>query len=401
MPTFARNRLIVVPLLVLAACHKEPEVKVAPPPPEVNVAKPVQQDVPIYMEAIGADARRHGDRGPRARRGLPRDRRLHGGQPGRKKGDLLYTIDPRPFEADVGRRPRADWRRPRRSSPARARTSRATSRWSSKNAISRQELRNGRRASRTPRTRRRRGGEGDGRQRPSSTSATPRCSRRSDGMVGKTEVYAGNAGRPRAEHAAHAASRGSTRSTSASASPSATTSTMRAGAGSAGRGAGRSGSLPFELILADGSRAPHTGHARVRRPQRRRADRHDPDRGGVPQPRRDPAARASTRACASPSTRSPDALLVPQRAVAELQGDLQRRGRRRRRHGRAAQVKPGERVGTLWVIESGLQGRRAGRRRGPAEGAAGHEGQARGRAIEAESAAAPGGRAAARRRRDR
>jgi hypothetical protein len=29
----------------------------------VNVAKPLQQDVPINLEVIGEDARQHGDRG--------------------------------------------------------------------------------------------------------------------------------------------------------------------------------------------------------------------------------------------------------------------------------------------------------------------------------------------------
>ena len=60
------------------------------------------------------------------------------------------------------------------------------------------------------------------------------------------------------------------------------------------------------------------------------------------------------------------ALLVPQRAVQELQnlysvavvgGDDKVAFRN---------VKVGPRVDTLWVIEEGLDGRRAGRRRGPA-----------------------------------
>ena len=50
------------------------------------------------------------------------------------------------------------------------------------------------------------------------------------------------------------------------------------------------------------------------------------------------------------------AILVPQRAVAELQGIYNVAVVERRRHGRAcAWSSPRERIGTLWVIDSGLK----------------------------------------------
>lgn len=84
-------------LCLLAACHEE--VKVAPPPPpEVKVAEVLQRDVPTYVEVIG-ETRGNTEIEIRARvEGFIETVDYKEGTPV-KKGQLLYTIDARPFES--------------------------------------------------------------------------------------------------------------------------------------------------------------------------------------------------------------------------------------------------------------------------------------------------------------
>ena len=63
-----------------------------------------------------------------------------------------------------------------------------------------------------------------------------------------------------------------------------------------------------------------------------------------------------------------DAILVPQRAVTELQGAYQVAVVDAGNTVHILPVQAGDRVGTEWVIEKGLQAGRPRRRRGPAEG---------------------------------
>ena len=84
--------------LIGVACGKEQ----APPspPPEVKVATVLHRDVPIYVEAIG-ETRGSTEIVLRARvEGFIQTIDFKEGTPVRK-GQLLYTIDPRPFEAAV------------------------------------------------------------------------------------------------------------------------------------------------------------------------------------------------------------------------------------------------------------------------------------------------------------
>src|SRR5215475_8521285 len=84
-------------LMVGAACSKK-EASTPPPPPEVQVAEVVQKDVPIYIELVGATLGSE-DVEIRARvEGYLVSMNFTEGSFVRK-GQLLYKIDPQPFEA--------------------------------------------------------------------------------------------------------------------------------------------------------------------------------------------------------------------------------------------------------------------------------------------------------------
>jgi len=89
-------------LLVLAGVTgcTEPPPAAAPPPPDVYVAAAVQQDVPIYLELVG-QAKGSQDVEIRARvEGFLETVSFREGSIV-KRGDLLYTIDRKPLEAIV------------------------------------------------------------------------------------------------------------------------------------------------------------------------------------------------------------------------------------------------------------------------------------------------------------
>ena len=67
----------VVAIAASVACEKP--APPAPPPPEVYVTAVVQKDVPVYLELVGQTAGLPGRRHPRARRGVPRDGEFPGG----------------------------------------------------------------------------------------------------------------------------------------------------------------------------------------------------------------------------------------------------------------------------------------------------------------------------------
>jgi membrane fusion protein (multidrug efflux system) len=93
-----RSPLAASLVLALCACDKKPAQAPAPPPPEVKVTTVVQRDVPVYMEAIG-ETRGNAETEIRARvEGFIETVEFQEGMPV-TKGQLLYTIDPRPFEA--------------------------------------------------------------------------------------------------------------------------------------------------------------------------------------------------------------------------------------------------------------------------------------------------------------
>ena len=92
-----RYSIVLIAGAVLVGCKKE-----APkaPPPEVLVTPVVQQDVPIGIEAVGqTKGSEEVEIRPRVS-GYLKAVNFKEGQP-IKKGDLLYQIDPQPFEAAV------------------------------------------------------------------------------------------------------------------------------------------------------------------------------------------------------------------------------------------------------------------------------------------------------------
>ena len=104
-------------LLATAAAGCAKKEAPAPPPPDVKAATVLQKDVPIYVEAIG-QTRGSTEIEVRARvEGFLESVDFKEGSPV-KKGQLLYTIDPRPFQATLAQ---AEGRARRGRGAARAR----------------------------------------------------------------------------------------------------------------------------------------------------------------------------------------------------------------------------------------------------------------------------------------
>ena len=93
---YAAFTLVAVSALGLPACKKAAQQ--AGPPPEVYVAEAVQKDVPVYMEVVG-QTRGSQDVEIRARVEGYLDRVAFTEGSFVRKGDLLYQIDPLPLAA--------------------------------------------------------------------------------------------------------------------------------------------------------------------------------------------------------------------------------------------------------------------------------------------------------------
>jgi RND family efflux transporter MFP subunit len=92
---------VVVALTLFAGCKPREAPFTPPPPPEVTVAKPIVATLPQTLEFTG-NTRGVESVDVRARvRGFIDQKFIRGGEKV-KAGDLLYRIDPRPFEAAVG-----------------------------------------------------------------------------------------------------------------------------------------------------------------------------------------------------------------------------------------------------------------------------------------------------------
>ena len=111
---------------------------------------------------------------------------------------------------------------------------------------------------------------------------------------------------------------------------------------------------PFELILADGSVYPHKGFGLLTNRQV------DVTTGSIqivcsfPNPQNFLRPGQFGRLRAAPDVRH-GALLVPQKAVSELQGNYQVVAVGADNKASIRPVKVGERVGPMWIVESGLQ----------------------------------------------
>lgn len=84
----------------IAACKKTEQQAPPPPPPVVKAAVVLQRDVPVYVEAIG-QTRGSNEVEVRSRvDGIVESVDFREGTPV-KKGDLLYTIDSKPYQATL------------------------------------------------------------------------------------------------------------------------------------------------------------------------------------------------------------------------------------------------------------------------------------------------------------
>jgi len=92
------NLLLGVFLLIVAGCEEKKQAPAAAPPPEVEVVQVIQQDVPVYAEWIGTtDGLVNAKIRAQVSGYLLKQTYKEGTTV--KKGDLLFEIDPRPFKA--------------------------------------------------------------------------------------------------------------------------------------------------------------------------------------------------------------------------------------------------------------------------------------------------------------
>jgi multidrug efflux system membrane fusion protein len=92
--------LIVITSILGAGCGKKQEMAFVRPPAPVTVAAAVTQDVPVYLDQIGKCAAREVvEIRPQVSGRITNIHFADGADI--KKGDLLFTIDPRPFQASL------------------------------------------------------------------------------------------------------------------------------------------------------------------------------------------------------------------------------------------------------------------------------------------------------------
>ncbi|HOX26126.1 MAG TPA: efflux RND transporter periplasmic adaptor subunit [Candidatus Krumholzibacteria bacterium] len=347
MHTCTRGSVLAVSILILAAGCGDKSAPPPPPPIDVKVATVLQRDVPIETEAIG-ETRGSTEIDIQTRvEGFLETVNFQEGMPvGR--GQLLFTIDPRTFEANL-----AQARAMLAEAEARlARARQDVDRFKplvEQHAIARQDYDNA---------------LSNAAAAEASVASAQAVAARAeidlgytritspiDGIAGKVEVQPGNlVGRGQTTlltrisdvdpiHVRFSVSEREylriRRGTPDPQSPA------------------RPGGRPITLILADGSTHPHPGQLVF-------ADRLvDPTTGTLlleaafPNPERivRPGQFARVRAAVDVAA---GALLVPQRAVSELQAMSTVAVVNADRTVSLRTVTPGARIGSLWIIENGL-----------------------------------------------
>lgn len=334
--------------LALAASCSKPPPPPPPPPPTVKVAEVVQRDVPIYVEAIG-QTRGSTEIEVRARvEGyIDSVNYQEGGLV--KKGQLLYTIDPRPFQASVAQAKGV-------VAQAEAQLARAAQDVAlyeplvAKNAISRQEYDTAVQAKRAAEA-------SLAAAKAAATNAEldlsfARVVAPAEGIAGKTEVYPGTlVGRGQSTILTRISQVDNihVRVTI----PEKDYIEMSRRATERAR-VGAAGSVPFELVLADGATHPEKGKLVF---VDRAVDAQTgtimvevafPNPGGVVRPGQYARVRVAI-------DEKKGAILVPQRAVTELQGIYNVAVVKPDDTIEIRMVTPKERIGTLWLIDAGLK----------------------------------------------
>jgi membrane fusion protein (multidrug efflux system) len=329
-----------------ASCGKKEAP--APPPLDVKVASVLQKDVPIYVEAIG-QTRGSTEIEVRARvEGFIQTIDFKEGNPVRK-GQLLYTIDPGQYEAALAQAKGALAETEAQLARARQDVVRYEP-LVAKNAISRQEYETAvvvqRAAEAAVDAAKARA------QRAEIDLGYTKVVAPENGMAGKTEVYPGTlVGRGQSTLLTHISQIGTihVRFTI----PERDYLYYARRRQEAGK-ADQAPQLPFELVLADGSVHPEKGRLVF-------VDRNvDPTTGTIlmeaafPNPGSiiRPGQYARVRAAVDLKK---GAILVPQRAVSELQGIYNVAVVGGDDTVEIRMVTQGQRIGNLWVIDAGLK----------------------------------------------
>jgi membrane fusion protein (multidrug efflux system) len=351
-------------LLAALACTKEETKQAAPPPPLVKVAEAVTRDVPIYVEAVGQT---------RGNEEIEISARVEGFletmsfKEGSfvKKGQVLYTIDSRPFHANVAQAQA----HLAQAQAELVRKHQDVARYGplvAKNAVSVQEYETAVAQEKAQQS-----------AVAAAKAAVDRAqidlgyttvSAPTDGLIGVTEVHPGTlVGRgqttvlthiskvdpidvrfaiPEADYLKYARRRDAAQAAAADAGA-----PMRGAAGKGGGGA--ADGTPFQLFLADGSEHQYPGSLvfvdRNVDPQTGtiRLEAAFPNPGGLIRPGQYARVRASVFV-------KKGAVLVAQRSLQEAQGISSVAVVKPDDTIEMRPVKPADRVGDLLVIESGL-----------------------------------------------
>ena len=339
---------LLIPVLLLAGCTKKSDKNAGGPAPKVLYSPVIQKDVPIYFEAVG-QTRGSVEVEIRARvEGyLTQMNFREGGWV--EKGQLLYVIDPQPFEAALARA-KGDLAAARADAAKAARDAARMKPLFEQDAISRQELDDALAADEAARAKLE-AAQATTREAELNLSYC-RIQAPLSGVIGISQVSLGNL-----------VGRG--QSTLLTTESSVDPIWVRFSVPEAEylqfmKKAEEKGLKPgaqrnnFELVLADGSTYDKPGNLRA-------TERVvDPATGSLsleaefPNPKRLllPGQFARVRALIE---RRPGAMLVPQRAVTELQGTYFITVLKDDGTVDQMAVKPSQRLGTYWVVDGPLK----------------------------------------------
>ncbi len=332
--------LLICSAVIFTGCKKEE--KAAPPPPEVEVVTVIQKDVPIYKEWVGAlDGYVNAVIRPQVTGYLIKQDYKEGDFV--KKGQILFEIDPRTFKAALDQAKGQLSQQQARHDTTKANLARIRP-LAAQNAVSQKDLDDAI------------GAELSARSSVEAAQAAVEEAQLNLGFTKITSPVDGIAGIAKAQLGNLVGPNMATELTSVS-----TVDPIKAYVNVSEREYLEVGTsnpnpekIPLELILADGSVYPHKGRLAL-------ADRQiDPTTGTLkvgalfanPGNRLRPGGYALVRAVMSVKK---GALLVPQRAVTDLQGKYLVAVIGADNKVDIRPVKVAERIGSDWIIEEGLK----------------------------------------------
>lgn len=327
--------------LLASGCGTK-EKAAAPPPPTVEVLTVAQKDVPIYQEWVGAlDGYVNAVIRPQVTGYLIKQNYREGELV--KKGQVLFEIDPRTFQADLDQAKAQLDQQKARHGTAKANLDRIRP-LAAKNAVSQKDLDDAV------------GSELSTRASVESAKAAVETAQLNLGFTKITSPVAGIAGIAKAQLGNLVGPSMATELTAVS-----TVNPIKAYVNvseqeylKVNASNPNPEQIPLQLILADGSVYPHTGHLAL-------SDRQiDPTTGTLkvgalfanPDNRLRPGGFCLVRAVMSVKK---GALLVPQRAVIDLQGKTLIAVIGPDNKASIRSVKTAERIGSDWIIEEGLK----------------------------------------------